>query len=932
MGNHDHIRWVKGFNGQGYPSGGTISIPKQYSNGYFYAVVCLILDPETSYDTATLACDGNTNAGWSVYSDLSAMTTDSGHTVLVGILDKLYYVTDPDEILVTWDVTALSDVDPGPMPVFNTCSVDLIMTELVTPTVIRSQADDANPFDLPISDTGVNVVAVWSRLWQPCDPAASFNPQRIGGDGGVVHSLEGSMHLGDMNMWNVWANRYYDDPIFGDNPDSFGIFRATPSTTGFGLVAIGIDFYGIGGSGSLSGTLPSGTGPSGTGPSGTGPSGTGPSGTLPSGTGPSGGSSGGSGSSGSGGCDTPVITFVSPTHGSTVISESIPVIATITCLDPITAAALYVDDVLVDGAPVIDGDTYTFTWDAAGFTKDSHQLKVKAWNDCGKWSSKWITITLICDPPHITIISPVHGNTIADNSVTVTATITSVDTITTARLYIAGLLVDGAPTIDGDTYTFTWDTELWDNTSYQLKVKAWTDCNRWASKWITITLARSLANMTADVVTLPLPAEGSEDLWVLDDVELRRGIETMKIFSTSENPALNFIVTQFVRTFATRVAAAATGSWLLDSFQRILNRRSFYLPSGKFFRLGWRFRPTFVESSNVYPTCDSEFARYVQIIDDVVYFIGLGPAPVDPEDDYPVKLWSFDGTSITEVVDLSAYENDYDIYGFGLLGNRWYFPFRHKTDTEKSIIYVYDLDTGELPYRLMWRETDYQPSVMATAAGKLWFGTTDKDIDEFGRIYTFDGDDMKVIYLTGTTGFEGGITAIWYTGAGSVIVAGTGNGIVYTVTESGGTLVYDTGAAAAVDYLNALNNISFATVGNALYSNRGGTWGLEQTFPGETGIVGMAMFNDELWAGFASGNLWKYVSTGWVLYKVIADCDDLGGFWMGTATDGTSDALFGAKTDIDHVEIWRYEEDPLVDGEFIARYSGDIAMEALEVR
>jgi len=559
------------------------------------------------------------------------------------------------------------------------------------------------------------------------------------------------------------------------------------------------------------------------------------------------------------------------------------------------------------------GMSYCWEFDEGTGATAQSSIITSELSDCtGLWSSDEPTYGTAPGPgdtPSVTITSPATGAVLGTNEITVTATVTDNDGIDTVTLYVQGQSQGAMTNVSGDTYQGTWTTSAWDNAAYTVEVIAVDTLANEGSDSITIDLQRSLANQIREIITRQLPV--TDTAWNLSGYYVSKFIQSFNALYVDPDEGRNYLWQALIH-----VPGNTTDLTLYQLVERFKSWRM--LDDGATFRLAWRATPFYVDAT--YATNSRTLAFPVLYTpedgSETLAFWGV-------EED---RLYSFNGTTVSTLADIDVDMTDYTARALAYAEDAWWLAVESAVATQPHAVYRFDVDASaaDSQFRLVMPDGDMVTG-LATIGDDLYIGLNLGT--GLGSIYRWDG---SVLYLVDDS-IEAVSTMLSGTGA---VAIGTTDGKVYSTTSSATTLAYDTGEGADVDLLWFNDNVSYAAVGNKLFTNRSGSWALETTFTGETTLMGLAEFRERVWACFDSANLWRYdESDGWVLAHTIDDVDETGGLvsmgdglivlkWYDDPADAYAYSI---------AKLWRREIADQSAPNVQARYIGDIAVELLEV-
>jgi len=205
-------------------------------------------------------------------------------------------------------------------------------------------------------------------------------------------------------------------------------------------------------------------------------------------------------------------------------------------------------------------------------------------------------------------------------------------------------------------------------------------------------------------------------------------------------------------------------------------------------------------------------------------------------------------------------------------------------------VLVIDEDDGELAYELLlpWPDEVSAVTALAVSDGTLYVAST---LAAGGsRLYSFADDTAEVASdLAGAN-----ITAL--ADLDGTVYAGTDAGNVYTLSSSGLSLAYATGATLIARF--GINVAAlYAGTGNLgkLFS-KVASWTEAEDF-GWTAVYGLSVLNDRVYAGgTGSGGsyLWQEGDSGWIQAVLLAGVTAVND--LGTYEDQGAQQLFAATT------------------------------------
>lgn len=497
---------------------------------------------------------------------------------------------------------------------------------------------------------------------------------------------------------------------------------------------------------------------------------------------------------------------------------------------------------------------------------DTVEYSVRHSNAAGDsvWSDWSEAVSLISPDAEIEILEPDGGDTVRRIVPVLVQASGDGVAIEDVRLYVGSVLVgtltepNYPPDEPTDKYLFNVDLRSWPNKSYVVRAEADTDDGLGVFDTISITLNNDLSTDGEQAWTQVLPTAGIADAWPVtnangDNRVYHRATVSLTGIEKSEDNADNFAYTIYGNTPGT--------STDLSDYQVLDDKRHALLLNGaQSFRFVIAREPLLVRST--FELFDASEA------------IRLHPYTKDGEKvailtREPNQVLSFDGSAVELIADLSGFE-DLTPVDFAFLDNRFYVLMQPVEGAPASVlpqVRAIDLDATDKPYRLLPDENNSPLTAIALFGGRLWIAAT-TGVGE-ATIYSFGSGDLQqpveVATVPPVVRFD------TRNGQAGALRAACEGGEIYAISEEGAELIRDTNQERVLS-LYGDGAMLYAGTGDdgRLYTNRGGTWGMESEFD-LTEVRALAALNSSVYLGGDSALVYQRRSGGW------QPVDELGG-------------------------------------------------------
>jgi hypothetical protein len=203
----------------------------------------------------------------------------------------------------------------------------------------------------------------------------------------------------------------------------------------------------------------------------------------------------------------PVPSFSNPAAGAS-LSGSVTIVANAQDDVGVSRIEIYLDGTMVQTGNLVPA---SYTWNTLASANGSHTLSALAYDAAGNVGSVTLSALVVNDTtaPAVLLAQPLNGSTVGGN-VQVAATATDNVGVTKVEFLVNGALQS---TASGAPYSFTWNTAVLANGSYQLTAKAYDAAgNVGQSAAATVTVFN---DTTAPSVSLSAPLANSTVTGVL---------------------------------------------------------------------------------------------------------------------------------------------------------------------------------------------------------------------------------------------------------------------------------------------------------------------------------------------------------------------------------------------------------------------------------
>ena len=411
--------------------------------------------------------------------------------------------------------------------------------------------------------------------------------------------------------------------------------------------------------------------------------------------------------------------------------------------------------------------------------------------------------------PVVTITLPADAAEVSGD-VDIRASITDNVGVVTAQCTIDGQ-AQGALTAPnyGALYRWVWDSCPWANGEHTIEVKAWDAAGNMGSDSITIDLQNSLANSTKVLYT--------DQLTLADSRNADLGIVVLDADDPPVNPAKTYNVDIFCHVPGDTVD--------LDDYQPLeLNRSHGFAAQGNTVKWALRARP--LEVLSYWESGEAEIVALCEYPTDLVAVL----TDTDP------KLLSFDGSALTELLDLTSYS--------GTPTDVCYVDGKLLIAMGSNVI-VYDVDSGQeefaidLPGITTVRQIELKGTAEAWIAGDTVGG---------GRLFAFSYPSVTQV---------GDVEQILALEAYATAVAiGCAGGKVYVSYGSTPALAYATGETdvLSLHYLDGQMLAGTDANGRIFRSQPAWAQDADLLF---SDIAALGEYQSKAYAGGNSAQLWR---------------------------------------------------------------------------
>jgi hypothetical protein len=459
-----------------------------------------------------------------------------------------------------------------------------------------------------------------------------------------------------------------------------------------------------------------------------------------------------------------------------------------------------------------------------------------------------------------TIELPANNATISGDAV-LRGVVAPLDKVEEVRWYADNQLIAtqeaaNYPSITPTKFQSTWASyPNWANGTKTLTLVAVDEEGFEKRVSVSVTLNNSLVGLTRNIVTKKLPSSSIATAWAMAGNKFTKGLLNIIVDSVSANEFENYYCQLLVNV---------PGDSLTLTDYQIFNEKvaTAILEEGSTFRLIVLMTPAGVRST--FAIGANSVMKFIPFNNGTDRLGALALSTNGLAD----KIVSLDGTTLRTEVDLSVFTNRVATDA-AFFDGKWYVAFSPRSGAPVGtypIVRAFDLDDTDKSYSLLIPDPDdvsvFQPTAIVAHGGNLWGGFD----DGAGNGQVFHSGDGK--NFSRVSGAFPGISRFY---AGAALSALTINGRLYTVTESGLTLAFNSGEtnanAALVD-----QNVSYLGTGTGgkLFSNRSSAWALESTLPFSEVLV-LTAHDGRPYAAGNSGQLWRQNASGW------ANIDTLGG-------------------------------------------------------
>ncbi len=508
--------------------------------------------------------------------------------------------------------------------------------------------------------------------------------------------------------------------------------------------------------------------------------------------------------------------------------------------------------------------THLFTGVAAG----TYDVTLWVWNAAGvKSDADTDEVTVTGDPgpgedvelPVVEVTAPADGAEVSGN-VRVVATATDNVGVTSVVMYVDGQ-AQGTLTEPnyGSAYRWAWDSSPWANGEHTVQVKAWDAANNMGSDSITVDLQNSLAASQVKITTNPLTVANGR---VAD-----LGIEILDVDPPPLNPA---------QVYNVRAYCGPGSSVDLADYFPVEVHRSHGFPA-EWEAVRWIIIADPAEVLSYWETGATSIVALCGYPGDLVAVLTDGPS-----------LVSFDGSSLTELLDLSD----------------WGTTPRDVCHVDGKLlvalddrVVAHDLDAGEAVLDIGLPGVTAVRAIEPRGSSGAWIAG---DIAGGGRLFSFSypspaavGDVEQILSLEAY---------------GSPVAIGCAGGKVYVSYGSAPALAYATGENAVWSLHDLSGQVLAGTSSDGVVYRAQPAWAQDAELPFSS-VSALGQYLGKAYAGGNDAELWRRdAADTWVEDRTLDETTAINALLEHTDASGATSLLIGTSgTD---ARLYRLELSP----------------------